>query len=206
MLWEKGYGRLWDLLAGYQGRREQPGQGASPARTNAKGNSAAGRVAGDSHTSAAAAVAECGRGSSANGDGVLFSAYGSGPDGDAIRERAESMGLAVEFTPATDHAELSMYKTFVNPSESEVLCTAVAEALAMGKFVVIAEHASNEFFYQFPNTLKFTTQEEFNEQVSVESTGLCYEMLGTRREVKHCHRTCVPGVFVGYFCPPIGRL
>lgn len=103
--------------------------------------------------------------------GVLVSAYGSGPDSDAIQERAESMGLAVEFHPATDHAELFMYKTFVNPSESEVLCTTVAEALAMGKFVVIAEHASNEFFYQFPNTLKFKTHEEFKKQVQRENRG-----------------------------------
>lgn len=75
------------------------------------------------------------------------------------------MGLDVTFFPATDHADLGQYKIFVNPSESEVLCTTVAEALAMGKFVVIAEHASNEFFYQFPNALWFSNQEEFNEKV-----------------------------------------
>lgn len=168
MLWEKGYGRLWDLLQGYQNAQQQ---GAS----SSTGSSAAGVA--QSHTADAAggessgAVDERSKSASngaaggADGGGIVLSVYGSGPNSDEIRERAEAMGLDVEFNPATDHAELSMYKTFVNPSESEVLCTTVAEALAMGKFVVIAEHASNEFFYQFPNTLKFKTQEEFNEQV-----------------------------------------
>lgn len=96
---------------------------------------------------------------------LAMNAYGSGPDSQAIHDKAKAMGIPVNFFPATDHAELGQYKTFVNPSESEVLCTTVAEALAMGKFVIIAEHASNEFFYQFPNTLKFKDQEEFNEQV-----------------------------------------
>ncbi|CAN0041944.1 unnamed protein product [Sphacelaria rigidula] len=76
------------------------------------------------------------------------------------------MNLGVTFFPATDHAELGQYKIFVNPSESEVLCTTVAEALAMGKFAIIAKHPSNEFFYQFPNTLRFSNQRQFNQQVS----------------------------------------
>lgn len=113
----------------------------------------------------AEALSEEGGGHTAEDDGFVLSAYGSGPDAEAIRKEARDMGLAVEFHPATDHAELSQYKTFVNPSESEVLCTTVAEALAMGKFVIIAEHPSNEFFYQFPNTLRFKNQAEFNKQV-----------------------------------------
>lgn len=113
----------------------------------------------------AEALSEEGGGHATEDGGFALSAYGSGPDADAIRQEAWDMGLAVEFYPATDHAELSQYKTFVNPSESEVLCTTVAEALAMGKFVIIAEHASNEFFYQFPNTLRFKNQAEFNKQV-----------------------------------------
>ena len=190
MLWEKGYGRLWDLLQGYQNSQQQqqgPSSSSGTRDSSAAGvqqshttttttttAGAGGKTSGDAgETSsstadgaAAAAASAASADADADGDsGIVLSVYGSGPNSDAIRERAETMGLDVEFNPATDHAELSMYKTFVNPSESEVLCTTVAEALAMGKFVVIAEHASNEFFYQFPNTLKFKTQEEFNEQV-----------------------------------------
>ena len=139
MLWEKGYDKLWDLLDAYQ---------KSEAFYSGKeGEGNAGSTAGT------------------EGTAVVLSAYGSGPDSEDIKARAEEMGLPVKFSPATDHAGLSQYKTFVNPSESEVLCTTVAEALAMGKFVIIAEHASNEFFYQFPNTLRFKSQEEFNKQV-----------------------------------------
>lgn len=184
MLWEKGYGRLWDLLQGYQVSQQQQLEGASSqsgtrdssviaagvdqshttTATPARGKTSGG-VDDDSSSASDGAGAGAGATTAAETGGIVLSVYGSGPNSDAIRERAEAMELAVEFNPATDHAELSMYKTFVNPSESEVLCTTVAEALAMGKFVVIAEHASNEFFYQFPNTLKFKTQEEFNDQV-----------------------------------------
>ncbi|CAM9635912.1 unnamed protein product [Chrysoparadoxa australica] len=92
--------------------------------------------------------------------------YGSGPDREEIEAKAEELNLPTTFFDGIDHAKLSEHKILVNPSVSEVLCTTVAEALAMGKFVVIARHPSNEFFYQFPNCLVFESDEEFGEKMA----------------------------------------
>jgi len=69
--------------------------------------------------------------------------------------------IPATFPGRVDHATLSEYDIFVNPSLSEVLCTTTAEALAMGKFVIIPDHPSNRFFMQFPNTLQYRNKFEF---------------------------------------------
>jgi hypothetical protein len=93
---------------------------------------------------------------------VKVDMYGGGPDNDAAAAKARKLGLDMPFHGPVDHAELSFsHKIFVNPSTSEVLCTTSAEALAMGKFVIIPSHVSNDFFAQFPNCLTYTTKDEF---------------------------------------------
>jgi len=93
---------------------------------------------------------------------VKVDMYGGGPDKDEASERAAKMGLEMPFHGPVDHSELGWtHKVFINPSTSEVLCTTVAEALAMGKFVVLPSHPSNDFFAQFPNCLPYTNKEEF---------------------------------------------
>mmetsp|Transcript_30542 Transcript_30542/g.72055 ORF Transcript_30542/g.72055 Transcript_30542/m.72055 type:complete len:921 (-) Transcript_30542:24-2786(-) len=88
--------------------------------------------------------------------------YGGGPDKDAAESRAKSLDVDMVFHGPIDHAELAFtHKIFINPSTSEVLCTTVAEALGMGKFVVIPSHPSNDFFTAFPNCLVYSNKEEF---------------------------------------------
>ena len=64
-----------------------------------------------------------------------------------------------------DHAELKDYRVFVNPSITEVLCTTVAEALAMGKWVVCPKHPSNDFFAGFASCLQYEDEDEFGAAV-----------------------------------------
>ncbi|GMI08260.1 hypothetical protein TrVE_jg10459 [Triparma verrucosa] len=99
--------------------------------------------------------------STANLD-VTVDMYGSGPDLEGCKSLASKTDTRVNFKGPVDHSELGFtHKVFVNPSTSEVLCTTIAEALAMGKFVVCASHPSNDFFTRFPNCLPYSNKEEF---------------------------------------------
>jgi digalactosyldiacylglycerol synthase len=114
--------------------------------------------------------------------------YGSGPDEEEIK-RAFNGGLSeegsggilysfmgssrqqqplpVNFMGRLDHSKLAgdSYSVFVNPSLTEVLCTTTAEAIAMGKWVVIPSHPSNAFFEQFPNCLVYRSRRGFVSQL-----------------------------------------
>lgn len=89
--------------------------------------------------------------------------YGNGEDSDQVREAAEKLRLTINVHPGRDHADplFHEYKVFLNPSTTDVVCTTTAEALAMGKFVVCANHPSNEFFMQFPNCRMYNDDEGF---------------------------------------------
>lgn len=93
---------------------------------------------------------------------IEFDMFGGGPDLEDARKKSKSLGLNMTFHGPIDHAALApTHKIFVNPSLSEVLCTTVAEALAMGKFVILPSHPSNDFFAQFSNCLTYANKEEF---------------------------------------------
>eukprot|EP00929_Paragymnodinium_shiwhaense_P057255 TRINITY_DN28655_c0_g3_i2.p1 TRINITY_DN28655_c0_g3~~TRINITY_DN28655_c0_g3_i2.p1 ORF type:complete len:642 (+),score=163.65 TRINITY_DN28655_c0_g3_i2:90-2015(+) len=88
-------------------------------------------------------------------DGVNFQVdgFGSGPDFQAISERAAALAeksgsSSLRMHKSVDHADdvTHKYKVLVNPSTTEVLSTVTGEALAMGKHVVLAEHPSNKFW------------------------------------------------------------
>lgn len=88
--------------------------------------------------------------------------YGSGPEYDSIVSEINQRQLPIQPHAGIDHAHPTMhrYKVFVNPSTSDVLCTATAEALAMGKIVIIPDHPSNTFFKQFSNTMMYQNPRE----------------------------------------------
>eukprot|EP00252_Welwitschia_mirabilis_P021173 TRINITY_DN534_c0_g3_i1.p1 TRINITY_DN534_c0_g3~~TRINITY_DN534_c0_g3_i1.p1 ORF type:complete len:783 (+),score=132.53 TRINITY_DN534_c0_g3_i1:389-2737(+) len=100
-------------------------------------------------------------------DGFRLDVFGNGEDSAEVQHTAKRLELNMQFHQGRDHADdtLHGYKVFINPSVSDVLCTATAEALAMGKIVVCADHPSNEFFGSFPNCLMYKTPEEFVQRV-----------------------------------------
>jgi digalactosyldiacylglycerol synthase len=103
---------------------------------------------------AATAAFEESEGSNSSGSASPLASY--------YKRAPRRQALPVAFLGRLDHAKVPVaYKIFVNPSVTEVLCTTTAEALAMGKFVVIPNHASNIFFQQFPNCLHYQTKAEF---------------------------------------------
>jgi len=101
------------------------------------------------------------------GDTSAVDVFGDGDDLEAVRTTVEERGLDVRLKGACDHAssKLRQYKVFVNPSRTEVLSTTTAEALAMGKFVLVQNHPSNAFFQTFANTLTYDTPEQFVQQL-----------------------------------------
>lgn len=92
--------------------------------------------------------------------------FGAGPDLNEVKKRCRESSALNHIQIhgiVVDHAcdYLQKYKVYVNPSKSDVVCTATAEALAMGKFVICLQHPSNEFFETFHNCLVYENPQQF---------------------------------------------
>lgn len=90
--------------------------------------------------------------------GIPVDILGDGPDAPAIRAHAEALGAPVRFLgpSLSPWTQLAPYRVFLNPSRSEVLCTATAEALVAGRHVVMADCPANAPFAAYPNAHAFS--------------------------------------------------
>ena len=81
--------------------------------------------------------------------------------------------------PLLEHAGCCC-RVFINPSTSDVVATTSAEALAMGKWLLCAEHPSNKFFRDFQNALIYTSSADFSEKLKfAEVRPACHFVLST---------------------------
>ncbi|XP_020087351.1 digalactosyldiacylglycerol synthase 2, chloroplastic-like [Ananas comosus] len=110
--------------------------------------------------------------------------YGNGEDSDQVRESAKKLELDIRIYPGRDHVDpiFHEYKVFINPSTTDVVCTTTAEALAMGKIVICANHPSNDFFKRFPNCHMYNTGDEF---VKLTLKALAEEPVPLTDELRH---------------------
>eukprot|EP00884_Botryococcus_braunii_P010407 jgi/Botrbrau1/19368/Bobra.0338s0003.1 len=103
-------------------------------------------------------------------EGTAFSldVYGDGEARQWLEEKARSRNLPVVFHGKRDHLDPSLhaYQVFINASTSDVVATTSLEALAMGKWLLCAEHPCNAFAASFPNTLPYRTAAEFCQQLA----------------------------------------
>mmetsp|Transcript_15959 Transcript_15959/g.47958 ORF Transcript_15959/g.47958 Transcript_15959/m.47958 type:complete len:560 (-) Transcript_15959:392-2071(-) len=98
-----------------------------------------------------------------SGKYLQLDCYGHGEDIEAIKAKARELRLNIDFKGAIDHLDpvIHGYKVLVNASLSDVVATTSAEALAMGKWILVADHPENDFFRGFDNALIYKNEEEF---------------------------------------------
>jgi digalactosyldiacylglycerol synthase len=87
--------------------------------------------------------------------GESIHVYGAGQDLDKVKSLNEAKKGQLIFhgsiLPENMEKSLRQYKTFVNLSFSEVLCTTILEALCLGKFVILPICPANKYFLKFKN-------------------------------------------------------
>jgi digalactosyldiacylglycerol synthase len=93
--------------------------------------------------------------------------FGHGHELGEIKAAAAARDLPISFHGPKDHLseEMVAYRVFVNPSTSDVVATTSAEALAMGKWLLVPRHPCNVFFESFRNCLIYESPREFSEKL-----------------------------------------
>ncbi|MBA0656031.1 hypothetical protein Goklo_008431, partial [Gossypium klotzschianum] len=89
--------------------------------------------------------------------GLEIDLYGNREDSDQVKEAGNKLKLVVRVHPGRDHGDPLFHDT------TDVVCTTTAEALAMGKIVICANHPSNDFFKQFSNCRTYDDGNSFIE-------------------------------------------
>jgi len=160
-VWAKGYTELLDLMEKHDKTVAAKIDSGSSGGGGGEGSSS--RKKNDSSKELSNTSSSC----STAAPPLEVDCFGAGDDLESVRAEGAKRSLKLTFHGARDHADTSIqeYKVFINPSTSDVVATTTAEALAMGKWVVCAQHPSNEFFSQFSNCLVYKTPEEFSKCV-----------------------------------------
>jgi digalactosyldiacylglycerol synthase len=85
--------------------------------------------------------------------GLAMDVIGSGPAEEGVKELARDQGADLRFKGASRRfwTDIPPYRVMVNPSRSEVLCTATADALVAGRHVVLPNCTGNMPFKAYPN-------------------------------------------------------
>ena len=93
--------------------------------------------------------------------------FGHGHELEEIKAAAAARNLPISFHGPKDHLseDMAAYRVFVNPSTSDVVATTSAEALAMGKWLLVPRHPCNVFFESFRNCLIYESAQEFSDKL-----------------------------------------
>jgi digalactosyldiacylglycerol synthase len=89
--------------------------------------------------------------------GIRIDLIGEGPDAAAIAAQADAVQAPIRLLGHADSPweRLGSYRVFFNPSRSEGLCTATADALVAGRHVVLPDCPANRPFLRYPNVHPF---------------------------------------------------
>ncbi len=87
---------------------------------------------------------------------------GDGPDREGIERLAQRLNAPISLLGYSESPWrlIGSYRVFFNPSMSEVLCSATAEAIAAGRHVLISDCPANQPYMPYPNVHVFQDMDD----------------------------------------------